>query len=174
MGSVAVATAQASLPTRQERMAAETAALVEARTAVPRLKAAAAYEVKDNTVDVDISEYAGYAGLIVANGGLAPNENSVFFKDHGFKVRLTLSEEDSWSGLNSGRMAASVTTADVLPLYGQQLQAVVPALIGFSRGADGIVVRANIKTLNDLKGKTLATAQFNEADFLIRDRKSVV
>lgn len=31
MGSVAVATAQASLPTRQERMAAETAALVEAR-----------------------------------------------------------------------------------------------------------------------------------------------
>jgi hypothetical protein len=33
MGSVAVATAQASLPTRQERMAAETAALVEARTA---------------------------------------------------------------------------------------------------------------------------------------------
>ena len=147
---------------------AQDAEVVEARTAVPRLKAAAAYEVKDNTVDVDISEYAGYAGLIVANGGLAPNENSVFFKDHGFKVRLTLSEEDSWSGLNSGRMAASVTTADVLPLYGQQLQAVVPALIGFSRGADGIVVRANIKTLNDLKGKTLATAQFNEADFLIR------
>lgn len=33
MGSVAVATAQASLPTRQERMAAETAALVEARAA---------------------------------------------------------------------------------------------------------------------------------------------
>ena len=33
MGSVAVATAQASLPTRQERMAAEKAAVIEARTA---------------------------------------------------------------------------------------------------------------------------------------------
>lgn len=147
---------------------AQDAEVVEARTSVPRLKAAAPYEPKDGIVDVDISEYAGYAGLIVANGGLAPSEDSVFFKKHGFKVRLTLSEEDSWSGLNSGRMAASVTTADVLPLYGRQLQAVVPALIGYSRGADGIVVRGDIKTVNELKGKTLATAQFNEADFLIR------
>jgi NitT/TauT family transport system substrate-binding protein len=147
---------------------AQDAEVVEARSSVPRLKAAAAYEPVDNIVDVDISEYAGYAGLIVANVGLAPTEDSLFFKKHGFKVRLTLSEEDSWSGLNSGRMAASVTTADVLPLYGRQLQAVVPALIGYSRGADGIVVRNEIKTVNDLKGKTLATAQFNEADFLLR------
>jgi NitT/TauT family transport system substrate-binding protein len=147
---------------------AQDAELVEARTAVPRLKPAAAYEVKDNTLDIELSEYAGYAGLIVANGGLAPNENSIFFKKYGFKVRLTLSEEDSWSGLNSGRLAASATTADVLPLYGQQLQVVVPALISFSRGADGIVVRSAIKQVNDLRGKTLATAQFNEAEFFIR------
>lgn len=144
------------------------AEVVETRTAVPRLKAAAPYEMKDNTVEIELSEYAGYSGLIVANGGLAPNEQSLFFKKFGFKVKLTLSEEDSWSALNSGRLAASATTADVLPLYGQQLQVVVPALIGFSRGADGIVVRSSIKTVNDLRGKTLATAQFNEADFLIR------
>jgi len=147
---------------------AQDAELVEARTAVPRLKAAAAYEMKDNTLDIELSEYAGYSGLIVANGGLAPSEDSIFFKKFGFKVRLTLSEEDSWSGLNSGRLGGSATTADVLPLYGQQMQVVVPALISFSRGADGIVVRSEIKQVNDLKGKTLATAQFNEADFLIR------
>jgi NitT/TauT family transport system substrate-binding protein len=147
---------------------AQDAELVETRTAVPRLKAAAPYAMKDNTLDIELSEYAGYSGLIVANGGLAPSENSIFFKKFGFKVKLTLSEEDSWSGLNSGRLAGSATTADVLPLYGQQLQVAVPALIGFSRGADGIVVRSAIKTINDLRGKTLATAQFNEADFLIR------
>lgn len=147
---------------------AQDAEIVEARSSVPRLRAAATYDPKDNVVDVDISEYAGYAGLIVANNGLQPTEDSLFFKKYGFKVRLTLTEEDSWSGLNSGRMASSVTTVDVLPLYGSQLQSVVPALIGFSRGADGIVVRSEIKSLNDLKGKTLATAQFNEADFLIR------
>jgi hypothetical protein len=110
----------------------------------------------------------GYAGLIAANGGLAPSENSVFFKDHGFKVKITLSEEESWSALNSGKMAASATTADVLAVYGKQFQVVVPAQIGYSRGADGVVVRSDIKRINNLKGQVLATSQFTEADFLIR------
>ncbi|MCH8513087.1 MAG: ABC transporter substrate-binding protein [Kiritimatiellae bacterium] len=148
--------------------AAHYAELVETRTSVPQLVPPGTYEPKDNIVDVDISEYAGYSGIIVANGGLEPNEDSIFFQKYGFKVRLSLSEEDTWSDLNKGRMAVSVTTADVLPLYGSQLQVVVPALIGFSRGATGIVVRSDIKSLNDLRGKTLAIAQFNETDFLIR------
>ncbi len=106
--------------------------------------------------------------MIVANGGLAPSENSVFFKKHGFKVKLTLSEEESWSKLNSGKMAASATTADVLAVYGRQFRVVVPAQIGFSRGADGVVVRSDINRINGLKGKTLAALQFTEADFFIR------
>ena len=151
-----------------ETTLADDAELVEAKMASPKLKAAAAYEPKNNTLDLELSEYAGYSGLIVANGGLAPNENSYFFKTYGFKVNITISEEDSWSGLNSGRIGATATTADVLPLYGAQLQAVVPALIGFSRGADGIVVKSAIQKINDLKGKTLSVGQFNESDFFIR------
>lgn len=147
---------------------AEHPELVPARTEVPGVGVAAAYEPQDNIVHVDISEYAGYAGIIVANGGLEPNEDSLFFQNHGFKVRLTLTEEDTWEDLNTGRKAVSVTTADVLPLYGRDLQVVVPALIGFSRGATAVVVRSDIKNLNDLRGKTLALAQFNETDFLIR------
>ncbi|MCC6581204.1 MAG: hypothetical protein IT440_12275 [Phycisphaeraceae bacterium] len=147
---------------------ADDAELVEARTAVPRLKAAAAFEPQNNTLKLELSEYAGYAGLIVANGGLAASDESYFFKNHGFRVEITISEEDSWSSLNSGRIGASATTADVLPLYGAQLQAVVPALIGFSRGADGIVVKSSIQKINDLRGKTLAIAQFNESDFFLR------
>jgi NitT/TauT family transport system substrate-binding protein len=115
-----------------------------------------------------LSEYAGYAGFIAANGGLAPNENSVFFKKHGFKVAIKLSEEESWPALNSGKMGASATTADVLAIYGKQFQIVVPGQIGFSRGADGVVVRSEIKRINALKGKILATSQFTEADFFIR------
>jgi len=144
------------------------AELVETRTEVPRLKAPAPHELKGGVVEVELSQYAGYAGLVAANGGLEPNEQSVFFKKHGFKVKLTLSEEESWSALNSGRMAASATTVDVLAVYGRQFQVVIPALIGFSRGADGIVVRNDVKRINDLKGKVLATAQFTEADFFIR------
>jgi NitT/TauT family transport system substrate-binding protein len=126
------------------------------------------YQPKDNTVDVELSEYAGYAGFIAANGGLAPSENSVFFKKYGFKVAIRLSEEESWPALNTGKMAASATTADVLAIYGKQFQIIVPAQIGYSRGADGVVVRTAIKRINDLKGKTLTAEQFTEADFFIR------
>jgi NitT/TauT family transport system substrate-binding protein len=145
-----------------------TTAVAEVKAEVPKLSPPAAFQFKDNIVPIEISEYAGYAGLIAANGGLEPTENSYFFKNHGFKVRLTVSEDEDWSEFNEGKMAASVTTVDVLAAYGKQLHAVVPAQIGFSRGADGIVVRKDIKRINQLKGKTIATAQFTEVDFFIR------
>ena len=144
------------------------AELVETRTEVPKLKAPAEYKPTGGVVDIELSEYAGYAGLIVANGGFEPSENSVFFKKHNFKLRIKLSEEESWSSLNAGRMAASATTVDVLAVYGRQFDVTVPLLIGFSRGADGVVVRSDIKRINDLKGKTVAASQFTESDFFIR------
>ena len=149
-------------------VAVQAGEVVETLTETPKLPAALPYQPKDNVVEVELSEYAGYAGFIAANGGLAPSENSVFFKKYGFKVSIRLSEEESWPALNTGRMAASATTADVLAIYGKQFQVMVPAQIGFSRGADGVVVRSDVKRINDLKGKILATSQFTEADFLIR------
>jgi NitT/TauT family transport system substrate-binding protein len=140
----------------------------EVQVEVPKLSPPAAVQITDNTIPIEISEYAGYAGLIAANGGLEPNENSIFFKQYGFKVKLTVSEGENWSALNEGKLAASVTTADVLAVYGPQFHVVVPAQIGFSRGADGLVVRSDIKRINALKGKVIATAQFTEVDFFIR------
>jgi NitT/TauT family transport system substrate-binding protein len=141
---------------------------IEPQTGLPQLDAAAPYVPRDGIVDVDISEYAGYAGLIVANGGLAPNPDSLFAREHGFKVRLTVAEEEGWSKLNNGRIAASVTTADVLAVVGRQFEGVVPAQIGFSRGADMVVVDSGIANINQLQGKVLASSQFNEAEFFIR------
>lgn len=135
---------------------------------VPKLDPPAAYVPKDNVVEIELSEYAGYAGLIAANGGLEPNDNSIFAKKFGFKVRIKLSEAESWSALNSGKMAASATTVDVLAVYGRQFHVVVPVQIGFSRGADGIVVRKDVRKINDLKGKVLTASQFTESDFFIR------
>jgi NitT/TauT family transport system substrate-binding protein len=142
--------------------------VVEVKVEVPKLSPPAPVQIKDNIVPIEISEYAGYSGLIAANGGLDPTENSYFFKNFGFKVKLTVKEDENWSELNEGKIAASVTTVDVLAAYGKQLHAVVPVQIGFSRGADGIVVRNDIKRINQLKGKTIATAQFTEVDFFIR------
>ena len=137
-------------------------------TACPILPPPAAYVPKDNTIDVELSEYAGYAGIIAANGGLEPSENSYFFRKHGFKVRIKLSEEESWPALNAGRIGVSATTVDVLTAYCRNFAVAAPVQIGFSRGADGLVVRKEIRRINDLRGKTLVTAQFTEADFFVR------
>src|SRR4051812_28332461 len=155
-------------PVGDAKTSTEAPEVSDVKVEVPRLSPPGTFQFKDNTVPIEISEYAGYAGLIAANGGLDPTENSLFFKNHGFKVKLTVSEDETWSELNEGKIAASVTTVDVLAAYGRQLHAVVPAQIGFSRGADGIVVRSDVKRINQLKGRTIASAQFTEVDFLIR------
>lgn len=142
--------------------------LVDAKMEVPRLPPAGAYVPKGDTLDVELSQYAGYAGLIVANGGLKPADGSVLQKKHGLKLNIKLAEDEDWGKLATGALAASATTVDVLAVYGRQLGSVVPALIGFSRGADGLVVRSDIKRINQLKGRVLVTSQFNEADFFLR------
>ena len=87
---------------------------VEPSAGSPQIEAAAAYVPKNNVVEIDISEYAGYGGLIVANGGLDPNPDSFFAKEYGFQVKLSVSEEETWGKLNNGKFAAAATTADVL------------------------------------------------------------
>lgn len=160
--------ADSTAPATTKAAKLDSADFVAPLLACPLLPPAAAYVAKDNILDLELSEYAGYSGLVVANGGLEPNENSVFFRKHGFKVRIKLSEEESWPALNAGRIAASATTVDVLTAYCRNFQVVAPVQIGFSRGADGLVVRKEIRRINDLKGRTLVTSQFTEADFFIR------
>ena len=141
---------------------------IEPVTGTPVLEAAAPYAPKDKIIEIDLSEYAGYGGLIVANGGLAPNPESFFAKEYGFQVKLTVSESETWSKLNNGRLAATATTTDALAVLGRQFDAIVPVQIGYSRGADMVVVDKGIVSVNNLAGKTLAASQFNESEFFIR------
>jgi NitT/TauT family transport system substrate-binding protein len=141
---------------------------IEPVTGTPVLEAAAPYTPKDKIVEIDLSEYAGYGGLIVANGGLDANPNSFFAKEYGFQVKLTVSESETWSKLNNGKLAATATTADALAVLGRQFDAVVPVQIGYSRGADMVVVDSGLTSVNMLAGKTLAASQFNESEFFIR------
>ena len=123
---------------------------------------------KDGVLQIDVSEYAGYGGLIVANGGLEPNPDSFFAKEYGFKVKISMSENETWSPLNNGRLAATATTTDALAVLGRQFDAVVPVQIGYSRGSDMVVVDRGIASVNQLAGKVLAASQFNESEFFIR------
>lgn len=141
---------------------------IEPVTGTPSLEAAATYTPKDGVLQIDISEYAGYGGLIVANGGMEPNADSLFAREYGFKVKITKSESETWSALNNGRLAATATTTDALAVLGRQFEAVVPLQIGYSRGADMVVVDRGIASINQLAGKVLAASQFNESEFFIR------
>jgi NitT/TauT family transport system substrate-binding protein len=141
---------------------------IEPVTGTPTLEAANAFVPKDGIIRIDISEYAGYGGLIVANGGLAANGESIFAKEYGFRVEISMSESETWSPLNNGKLAATATTTDALAVLGRQFDAVVPIQIGYSRGADMVVVDRGIASVNALKGKMLAASQFNESEFFIR------
>jgi len=146
----------------------EAPAPIEPVSGSPALEAAASYVPRDGVLQIDVSEYAGYGGLIVANGGLEPSPDSFFAKQYGFRVKISMSESETWSPLNNGRLAATATTADALAVLGRQFEAVVPVQLGYSRGADMVVVDRGVTGINQLAGRVLAASQFNESEFFIR------
>lgn len=136
---------------------------------VPRLESSAPYTPRDgNIVDVELSDYVGYAGFILSNNGLDAKEDSFFFKNFGFKVAITLSDQENWSAINRGDIGASGTTPDVLAVYADQLNVLCPALFSFSRGGNGLVVRSEIENAKDLLGKTVVASRYTDSDFFIR------
>lgn len=142
--------------------------LIPAATKTPTMPPAQTYAPQGGVIEIDISEYAGYAGLIAANNGLAPNPDSPLAKAVGFQVKLSRGEGELWDQLVAGRFAASATTVDVLGVLGRGYAVTVPLQLAWSRGADGIVVQAGIASVNGLKGRTVAVAPFNESEFLLR------
>jgi NitT/TauT family transport system substrate-binding protein len=144
--------------------------IVEPQSEAPRLAPPGVYQPTGDVYDVEISGYAGYSGLVAANGGLEPNANSVFARKHGFRLKIFVSEEegDTWSVITAGKLAATATTVDVVAAYGKQFDVLIPVLIGYSRGADGIVVRSDVTDVNSLRGRTLAAVQFSESEFFLR------
>lgn len=160
--------APAPAPAAAAEDAPPPAGLIPAATQAPAMPPPQAYQPQGGIVEIDISEYAGYAGLIVANNGLAPTPDSPLAKAVGFQVKLSKGEGELWDQLVAGRFAASATTVDVLAVLGRGYAVTVPLQIAWSRGADGIVVQSHIGSVNALKGRTVAVSPFNESEFLLR------
>ncbi len=162
------APAQTTPPAKPAEDAPPPQGLIPAASKAPAMPPAQAYLPQGGILEIDISEYAGYAGLIAANNGLAANPDSLLAKAAGFQVKLTKGEGEKWGELVAGRFAASATTVDVLGVLGRGYAVTVPLQLSWSRGADGIVVQSNIGSVNALKGRTVAVAPFNESEFLLR------
>jgi NitT/TauT family transport system substrate-binding protein len=119
-------------------------------------------------IKVAIVLWGGYAGGIMANGGLAPNKDSVFSKDFGVQVELlqiddfTKSRDAFRAGGDRGGVDIMWSTVDAYALEYGGLAKLNPRAIlqyDWSRGGDAIAVDASIKSVRDLKGRSLACAE---------------
>lgn len=123
---------------------------------------------------VGINTWAGHAPGIVYNNGLLPNANSSFKKNFGMDVKFVLLEDPSakLAAFRSGQIDIMWNTVDnwareasLLAEQGQQAKSII--MQDWSRGGDGIVSLASIKSIEDLKGKKVACTQFSPSHFLI-------
>jgi NitT/TauT family transport system substrate-binding protein len=123
--------------------------------------------MNDRTVRFAMNVWAGWAPIIFANNGFKPGK---LWKTRGgkdFKVELTLIDDPvaMRDAFAAGNVHIGWGTLDMVPLFLESLRRdsrVMPRIyqqVDWSNGGDGIVVRENIKTVADLRGKTLVLAQ---------------
>ncbi len=143
---------------------------------LPPVRGAASYKpLRDNTVVVGLNVWAGWAPIFYANGGASPNADSLFAKKYGFKLDIKTIDSPSASinAFASGDVHVTAWTLDMIPLFYEQLKADSRALpraflqVDWSNGGDGIVVRQNIRSVADLKGKSIALAEHSPSHYLI-------
>lgn len=143
---------------------------------LPPVKGVANYKpLQDNTVVMGLNVWAGWAPIFYANGGTDPNPNSLFARKYGFKVAIKIidSPAASINAFASGDVHVTAWTLDMIPLFFEQLKADSRALpraflqVDWSNGGDGLVVRDNINSVADLRGKKVALAQHSPSHYLL-------
>ncbi len=133
------------------------------------------FDEKDKTVVFPINVWGGWAPIIAANNGFKPNEQSVFYRKFGFKVHLKLIDDPDAARAAYASGAAPILwgTLDMIALFAPglskdpRIKPVVCQQIDWSNGGDGIVARAHVRTINDLRGKTIVLAQNSPSHYYI-------
>jgi NitT/TauT family transport system substrate-binding protein len=144
---------------------------------LPPVKGTSGYQwdEKEKVVVFPINVWIGWLPIVTANNGFKPSEDSVFFKKYGFKVDLKLIDDpvaarDAFAAGNSHIMWG---TLDMIALFAGELMKdsrTAPRVfqqIDWSNGGDGVVVRSSIKSVADLKGKTIVYAQNSPSHYFI-------
>ncbi|MEI6232322.1 MAG: phosphate ABC transporter substrate-binding/OmpA family protein [Planctomycetota bacterium] len=143
---------------------------------LPPVKGAASYaKMNDETVRFALNVWAGWAPIVFANEGFKPKKLWKSPDGKTFKVELVLIDDPV--GMRDAFAAGSVHigwgTVDMLPLLIDGLKKdsrTMPRVyqqIDWSNGGDGIVVRDTIKSISDLRGKTIVLAQNSPSQYFI-------
>ena len=135
---------------------------------LPPVQGISSYKpLEDRTVRFAINVWAGWAPIILANNGFKAGKIWKTPSGKDFKVELILIDDpvamrDAYA---AGNVHIGWGTLDMIPLFMEALHKdsrVMPRVyqqVDWSNGGDGIVVRDNIKTVADLRGKTIVLAQ---------------
>ena len=141
---------------------------------LPEVKGISSYQpMADRTVRFAINVWAGWGPIIYANNGFKAGK---LWKTPGgkdFKLELVLIDDpvamrDAYA---AGTLHVGWATLDMVPLFLEGLRKdsrVMPRIyqqVDWSNGGDGIVVREAIKTMSDLRGKTIVLAQNSPSHF---------
>jgi outer membrane protein OmpA-like peptidoglycan-associated protein/ABC-type nitrate/sulfonate/bicarbonate transport system substrate-binding protein len=128
---------------------------------------------QSNEVRVRVNIWVGCAAGLVANGGLDTQSGSIY-ADKGLKVTFKIIDDwtEGAAALATGNVDVMLTTADVWAKdFGQFQDKNVSAhafyMVDWSRGADGVIGRQGINSIEDLAGKTVAFAPYTPSHFLL-------
>jgi outer membrane protein OmpA-like peptidoglycan-associated protein/ABC-type taurine transport system substrate-binding protein len=126
-----------------------------------------------NVVRVRVNIWVGCVGGLVANGGLDTAPGSIY-SDKGIKVNFKIIDDwtEGASALATNNVDVMLTTADVWAKDFAQFQekgvnARAFFMVDWSRGADGVIGKQGINSIEDLAGKTVAFAPFTPSHFLL-------
>ena len=126
------------------------------------------------TVRFALNVWAGWAPILFANNGLKGGAVWKDAKGKPFAVELVLLDDpvkmrDAYA---AGKVHIGWATLDMLPLFMEELRKdsrTMPRVfqqVDWSNGGDGIVGRG-VKSINDLRGKTIALAQNSPSEFFL-------
>ena len=143
---------------------------------LPPIKGTSAYKpLEDNTVRFALNVWAGWGPIILANEGFNPGKIWKTADGKEFKVALILSDDPiaMRNAYVAGELHIGWATLDMVPLFMEGFveakdSRVMPRIyqqVDWSNGGDGIVVRENIKTVADLRGKKLVLAQNSPSQY---------
>ena len=143
---------------------------------LPEVKGISNYTaMTDRTVRFAINVWAGWGPIIYANNGFKAGKVWKTPSGKDFKIELVLIDDPvaMRDAFAAGNIQIGWATLDMVPLFMEGLRKdsrVMPRIyqqIDWSNGGDGIVVRDTVKTIGDLRGKTVVLAQNSPSHFFV-------
>src|SRR5215470_4317644 len=124
-------------------------------------------------IRVRVNVWVGCVGGLVANGGLETAPDSIFAQK-GLKVSFKIIDDwtEGASALATNNVDVMLTTLDVYAKdYGQFQERGFGShaflMVDWSRGADGVIGKQGINSIEDLAGKSVAFAPYTPSHFLL-------